>query len=308
MIMKFIDVKNSNTGETVKLSYCDYGKGKPVVLIHGWPLSKEMWEYQVEALVGAGLRVIKYDRRGFGKSDKPWGDCDYDILAADLNALMEQLDLSDATLVGFSMGGGEVARYLSKYGSSRISKAILVSSVLPFLGKTNDNKDGIPPEIAQEMMEQLTRDRISFLDDFGKQFFGVSMFTHPVSTPFLEYYRMLASVASPKATKECMIAFGSTDFREDIAKINVPTLIIHGNNDKTVPIEISSNKTSKLIANNQYLVYDGAPHGLFYTHRERFNNDLVEFITTGIVKNETESTVLIPGDEVVIQQPGMLGI
>jgi non-heme chloroperoxidase len=306
--MKFIEVKNSKAEETVKLSYCDYGKGKPVVLIHGWPLSKEMWEYQVEALVDAGMRVVKYDRRGFGKSDKPWGDYSYDTLAADLNAVMEQLDLSDATLVGFSMGGGEVARYLSKYGSSRVSKAVLVSSILPFMGKTNDNEDGIPAEKAHEMMAQLSRDRIAFLDDFGKQFFGVSMFTHPVSTPLLDYYRALASVASPKATKECMIAFGSTDLREDTKKIDVPTLIIHGNSDKTVPIEISSNKASKLIENNQYLVYDGAPHGLFYTHRERLNNDLIEFITTGIVKNDTESTVLIPGDEMVIQQPDPLGI
>jgi len=306
--MKFIEVKNNSTEEPIKLSYCDYGKGKPVVLIHGWPLSKEMWEYQLEPLIDVGMRVITYDRRGFGKSDKPWAAYNYDVLAADLKELLDQLDLIDVTLVGFSMGGGEVARYLNAYGSDRISKVVLVSSILPFMAKTNDNEDGIPTEKAEEMMAQLTNDRIGFLDEFGKQFFGVTMFNHPVSGPLLEYYRMLASLASSKATRECMKAFGTTDFRQDTINVKVPTLIIHGSSDNTVPIEISSDKTSKLIANNQYLIYQDAPHGLFYTHRERLNNDLIEFITTGVVRNDTVNTMFVPEDGTVVTMNDPLGI
>jgi non-heme chloroperoxidase len=298
--MKFIQVKNNSGEAPVKLSYCDYGKGKPVVLIHGWPLSKEMWEYQVEPLVDAGLRVIKYDRRGFGKSDKPWNGYDYDTLAADLKALLDELGLQDVTLVGFSMGGGEVARYFSKYGNDRITQVVLISSVLPFLAKTGDNENGIPKEKADELMAQLTNDRIGFLDEFGKQFFGIKMMNHPVSAPLLDYYRMLGSLASARATRECMKSFGSTDFRKDTAKINVPSLIIHGSEDHTVPIKISSDKSSQLVPDNQYIVYEGAPHGLFYTHKERLNEELIEFITTGTVRSDADDTMLIPGDERIV--------
>jgi non-heme chloroperoxidase len=295
--MKFIEVKNNRDQEPIKLSYCDYGKGKPVVLIHGWPLSKEMWEYQLEPLVDAGFRVIKYDRRGFGQSDKPWNGYDYNTLAADLKALLDQLNLQDVTLVGFSMGAGEVGRYFSNYGDERIDQVVLISSILPFMAKSGDNENGIPQEKADEMMAQLTNDRIGFLDEFGKQFFGIKMLDHPVSEPLLDYYRMLCSLASARATRECMKSFGSTDFRKDTAKINVPTLIIHGSEDNTVPIEISGNKSSQLVPDNQYVVYEGAPHGLFYTHKERLNNDLIEFITTGTVKNDTDDAMFITSDE-----------
>jgi len=295
--MNFIEVKNKSGDAPIKLSYCDYGKGKPVVLIHGWPLSQEMWEYQLEPLVDAGLRVITYDRRGFGQSDKPWNGYDYNTLAGDLRAMLDQLDLQDVTLVGFSMGGGEVARYFSKYGDDRVTQVVLISSVLPFLAKTANNENGIPKEKGDELMAQLTNDRIGFLDEFGKQFFGIKMLNHPVSAPLLDYYRMLGSLASARATRECMKSFGSTDFRKDTAKINVPTLIIHGSEDHTVPIEISSDKSSQLVPDSQYVVYQGAPHGLFYTHKERLSDDLIEFITTGAVKNDTEDMIFIPVDD-----------
>ena len=276
--MDYIVNKNLASDEEVNLSYKDYGSGRPVILIHGWPLSKEMWEYQIEPLVEAGLRVIKYDRRGFGKSSKPWGKYDYDTLAGDLNAIMEELDLLDAVLVGFSMGGGEVVRYLSRYGSRRVSKIVLVSSVTPYLLKTADNPDGLDESVFKEMLDQIGEDRIAFLDDFGKQFFGVNLVSHPVSAPLLDYYRMLAAVAAPRATKQCAIAFAQTDFRQDVQAINVPTLVIHGDADKTVPIKASGARTAHMIPGSQYMVYDGAPHGLFYTHKERLNQDLISFI------------------------------
>ncbi|MDB5195823.1 MAG: arylesterase [Flaviaesturariibacter sp.] len=277
--MKFITTKDSITGEEIQLSYCDYGKGKPVILMHGWPLSKEMWEYQIADLVNAGLRVIKYDRRGFGKSTKPWDGYDYDSLTEDLKAIIDQLSLQDVTLVGFSMGGGEAVRYLSRYGSDKISKLVLISAVTPFLAKTSDNPDGVDESVFAEMMEQMKDNRIDFLDSFGKKFFGVNVIKHPVSTPLLEYYRMLASFASARSTQQCALSFANTDFREDVKSITVPTLIIHGDADKTVPIEASSDRTAKMIPGAQYLVYEDAPHGLFYTEKERLNRDLVSFIT-----------------------------
>ncbi len=279
--MKFIRVKDGINAEEVKIAYSDYGSGKPIVLIHGWPLSREMWEYQLEDLVDAGFRVIKYDRRGFGKSDKPWNGYDYDTLAADLKEIIDQLNLQDVTLVGFSMGGGEVARYIGNYGTDRIAKAVFISSVTPYLSKQDSNPDGVDPSVFAEMLEQIKTDRIGFLDEFGKKFFGVNLISHPVSNALLDYYRMLGSFAAARSTTQCAIAFAETDFRADLRSIDIPTLIIHGDADKTVPIEASAERTASLINGAKYLVYQGAPHGLFYTHRQRLNADLVSFIKTG---------------------------
>lgn len=286
--MKYITTKDTNTGEEIELSYKDYGQGRPVVLIHGWPLSKEMWEYQIDELVSAGLRVIKYDRRGFGKSSKPWNGYDYDSLTEDLNAIIEQLDLQDAVLVGFSMGGGEAVRYLNRYGNSRVSKLVLISAVTPYMLKTDNNEEGVEESVFADMMREMKKDRIAFLDNFGKKFFNVSLVHHPVSTPLLEYYRGLASVAAPRATQQCAIAFSQTDFRRDIEAINVPTLIIHGDADKTVPIEASSERTARMIPESRYIVYKDAPHGLFYTHREHLNEDLIRFCLEGVKKTTTQ--------------------
>jgi len=280
--MKYITTKDSTSGEEVKINYADYGKGQPVILIHGWPLSKEMWEYQVADLVNAGLRVIKYDRRGFGKSTKPWGSYDYDALSEDLNALIEELDLTNAVLVGFSMGGGEAVRYLNSYGDKRVSKLVLISAVTPFMLKTDDNPDGVDESVFADMLTQIKADRIGFLDEFGKKFFGVSMLSHPVSAPLLDYYRMLASLASSRSTQQCAISFSQTDFRKDLGLINIPTLIIHGDSDKTVPIDASSARTAEMIKGSEYKVYEGAPHGLFYTHREELNRDLLAFIQSSV--------------------------
>ena len=275
--MDFIKTTDTATGEQVEISYKDYGHGRPIVLIHGWPLSKEMWEYQIEDLINAGFRVIKYDRRGFGKSSKPWGSYDYDTLTSDLNTIMEELDLKDAILCGFSMGGGEAVRYLSQYGSTRVSKLVLISAVTPYLQHSNDNPDGVPAEVFEEMMTRMKADRIGFLDEFGKNFFGINLLNHPVSAPLLDYYRMLASVAAPRATQQCAISFATTDFREDLKAINIPTLIIHGDDDQIVPIKVSSDRTATMLPHAIYKVYEGAPHGLFYTHKEQLNKDLIDF-------------------------------
>jgi non-heme chloroperoxidase len=286
--MKYVKT-NDTTGEEVQLSYKDYGQGRPVVLIHGWPMSKDMWEYQIDDLVNAGLRVIKYDRRGFGKSDKPWNGYDYDTFAADLNAIMEKLDLRDAVLVGFSMGGGEVVRYLTRYGTDRVSKIVLVSSVTPYLLKTPGNPEGVDEGVFADMIAGIKKDRIGFLADFGKMFFGVTKLSHPLSEPLLHYYLELCAVALPRATVQCVLAFGHTDFRSDVQNITVPTLIIHGDSDKIVPIEVSGARVAKMLPQAVYKVYEGAPHGLFYTHREQLNADLVAFCTAGVAV--TESTM-----------------
>lgn len=275
--MKFINSTDKRTGEKVQLNYVDYGQGQPVVLIHGWPSSKEMWEDQFSPIVEAGFRCIKYDRRGFGKSDKPWDGYDYDSLAADLKAVLDGLDLQNVILVGFSMGGGEVALYFGKYGGARVSKVVLVSTVLPFMLKTEDNPEGVDGSVFDEMLQQMTADRMAFLDGFGKRFFGINLVNHPVSTPYLNHFAWLASIGSPRATKETAKAFAQTDFRKDIPAINVPTLIIHGDADNIVPIEASSNRTAKMLPNATYKVYEGAPHGLFMTEKEKLNKDLITF-------------------------------
>jgi non-heme chloroperoxidase len=281
--MSYIKVNDQQSTKPVEIFYEDWGEGHPVVLIHGWPLSHEMWEYQINDLIDAGFRVIAYDRRGFGKSSKPHYGYDYETLTNDLRAILDGLDLQDVTLVGFSMGGGEVVRYFSRYGGERVTRAALIGSITPYMLKTVDNPNGVKEAIFDEMLASLKNDRIEFLDTFGKQFFGVNMINKPVSTPLLEYYRMLASLASPRATRECAKAFAYTDFREDILAINVPTLIIHGDADKTVPIEATGDESSKLIPQSTYIRYEGAPHGLFYTDKEKLNKDLIQFIREAVV-------------------------
>ena len=284
--MNYIETNKDATGTPIRIYYNDYGTGKPVILIHGWPLSNEMWEYQINDLVNSGHRVIAYDRRGFGKSSKPWDGYDYDTMTDDLKALIEQLKLVDITLIGFSMGGGEVVRYFSKHAGKGVTKVVLISSVTPYMLKTDTNPDGVPQEMFSDMSEKMKQDRISFLDDFGKTFFGVSMLSKPLSTPLLEYYRMLCSFASPRATQECAKAFATTDFRDEMHTVNVPTLIIHGDKDKTVPITPTGKESTKLIPDNAMLIYHGAPHGLFYTEREKLNADLIAFLTDGKTRVE----------------------
>lgn len=276
--MNYIESGIDAKGTPIRIYYNDYGTGKPIILIHGWPLSSEMWEYQINDLVNSGHRVIAYDRRGFGKSSKPWDGYDYDTMTDDLKALIDQLELRDITLVGFSMGGGELVRYFSRHGGKGITKAVLVSSITPYMLQANGNPDGVPQNIFDDMTEQMLNDRIGFLDGFGKTFFGISLISHPLSTPLLEYFRMLCSFASPRATQECAKAFSSTDFRTEMQTVNVPTLIIHGDADETVPIDATAEQAVKAIPNSKLIVYEDAVHGLFYTEKERLNKDLLDFI------------------------------
>lgn len=266
------------TKDGVQLHVKDTGKGRPVVLIHGWPLTGDMFEYQSLALLEAGYRVITYDRRGFGQSGHPFEGYNYDVLADDLAAVLDKLDVQGATLVGFSMGGGEVARYLSRHGAKRIAKAVLVSSVVPYLLKDQSNPNGVDQSVFEDMKKQIRKDRFAFLQSFGKMFYGVGFVSSPVSDALLDWTFTLAIMASPKATLACVDAFGKTDFRKDLASFTVPTLVVHGTSDKTVPIDAAGRAAAKGIAGAKLLEYDGEPHGLFATVPEKLNADLIAFI------------------------------
>lgn len=275
--MSKIEIKSK--GSSINLFYEDWGTGSPVVFIHGWPLSHEMWEYQMNALASQGLRCLAYDRRGFGKSDKPWDGYDYDTLANDLNGFLEALDINNATLVGFSMGGGEVVSYLSLFGSKRVSKAVLVSSVTPILIQRADNPEGVPAEKFEEMTAQLKDDRPAFLATFAKKFFGEDWISKPVSDQVLDWTSQLALMASPRATVECVRSFSETDFRADLEKIEIPVLVIHGDADKTVPFDTTGQITARIIKNAKLSVFKGAPHGLYFTDKEKLNSELMNFIS-----------------------------
>lgn len=278
--MPYVTVATQND-DPIDLYYEVQGSGKPVVLIHGWPLSGRAWEAQLPALVEAGYQVITYDRRGFGQSSKPWEGYDYDTLAQDLKALMETLDLNDATLVGFSMGGGEVARYLGKYGSERISKAVLASAVPPYLYKADDNPDGgLEDADIQAFLDGVREDRIAFLNDFTKNFFTPKDGKLLVSKPMRLYNRDIAAFASPKATYDCVKSFAYTDFRDDLKAFDVPTLVIHGNADQVVPLEASGQRSHDMIADSQLYVVEGGPHGINVTHSEEFNEVLIDFLNS----------------------------
>lgn len=271
----------NDRGVPVELHYQDFGSGRPVVLIHGWPLSSRSWEAQVPALVGAGHRVIAYDRRGFGQSSQTWDGYDYDTFTSDLNALMEQLDLRDAVLVGFSMGGGEVARYLSKYGESRVSGAVFAAAVPPFLLKTDDNPEGGLDEATIKTFEDGVRsDRIKFLEDFTHNFFAAGSRRDLISEPARLYSRDIAAFASPKGTLDCIAAFARTDFRADLEKIRVPVQVIHGDSDAIVPFEVSGKRTHAAIPGSRLALIPNAPHGLNATHAEEFNRALLDFLQT----------------------------
>lgn len=262
----------------IELHYTDQGSGRPVVLIHGWPLSGRSWEAQLPALVEAGYRVITYDRRGFGQSSQPWNGYDYDTFAADLAALFDHLDLTNATLIGFSMGGGEVVRYLSTYGSARVSQAVLASAVPPYLYKSDDNPDGgLDDATIDGLLAGATTDRMAFLDEFLVAFFSSGK-KLKVSEQQRQYALGLAAIASPKGTADCITAFSRTDFRADLAKITVPTLVIHGDSDATVPIEVSGQRSAELIPGAKLVVIKDGPHGVTVSHPDEWNAAVIEFL------------------------------
>ena len=276
-------VKTSDTykNEPVELYYEDYGSGQPIVLIHGWPLSGKMFEAQIEPLVNNGYRVITYDRRGFGNSSRPWDGYDYDRLATDLHDLITELDLNNCIILGFSMGGGEVARYCTKFGTERIAAAVLVSSIVPIVKQTDDNPDGVPQDAFDGIVEGLNKDRVGFLAEFGKNFYNYKdglLSSNDISDKHLHYDWSIMAHASPRATKQCAYSWYETDFRADARSFDVPTLIVHGDADEIVPKATAGDQAAKLIPNNRYEVIEGAPHGLVATHTETFNGILLDFL------------------------------
>ena len=266
------------TPDKTKLYFKDWGSGKPVILLHGWPLSSDSWDDQAMAIADAGYRAIAYDRRGFGRSSQPWSGYDYDTLADDLAAVIEQTGAQDAVLVGFSMGGGEVARYMSRHAGKSVSKAALVSSVVPFMLKTDNNPGGTDASVFAEMTQGMKEDRAKFFGSFFKDFFGNSVLSNNVSDELVEWARSVAMQAGINATLGCAKAFATTDFRPDLPAFKVPTLIIHGTGDKTVPIDAAGRAAAKGIAQAKLIEYDGAPHGLTATHKDQLSKDLIEFI------------------------------
>ena len=275
--MAYLSVGKENSGD-INLYYEDHGAGKPVVLIHGWPLSGQSWEKQTAALLAAGHRVITYDRRGFGLSDKPASGYDYDTLAGDLHQLITRLDLRGVTLAGFSMGGGEVARYLGKYGSERVKKAAFIAAIPPFLLKTPDNRLGVDGAVFEGIKQALVTDRLAFLAGFLANFYNVDVLGGKlISDQVVQSSWNIASGASPKGTLDCVSAW-LTDFRKDLAAINVPVLVVHGDADRIVPLAASAKRTQEAIKGSLLVVLEGAPHGLNWTHAEQLNRALLDFL------------------------------
>ena len=268
----------TSSAPATELYFQDVGEGRPVVLIHGWPLSHRMWEAQVTALTEAGYRCVSYDRRGFGDSGRPAGGYDYDTFAADLNDMMSHLDLRDATLAGFSMGGGEVARYLGRYGSGRVSSAMLLGAVPPFLLKTADNPEGVSKAVFDGMLDGVKTDRIAFLEQFFPNFYNYEAGAPNISADLIPFSKSVAWGASPVATQQCIVAFGTTDFRADLKQIAVPTLIVHGDSDRIVPLEVSGKRSHEMIAGSRLEVLKGAPHGFAATHSQQLNELMLDFL------------------------------
>jgi non-heme chloroperoxidase len=265
--------------DTVRLHIDDSGGGgRPVVLIHGWPLSAQAWAPQVSALRAAGYRVVAYDRRGFGRSDKPESGYSYDALADDLQRVLDQCGLQDVTLVGFSMGGGEVARYITRCGESRLHSVVFAAAVPPYLMKTADNPEGpLRPETAQQMRTALEQDRSAFFDQFTKDFYSANGVLQVTESQRGEAIALCLQSAQ-HAALACMDSFGTTDFREDLKKVTVPTLVIHGEADAIVPIEGSGQRTHRAVGHSKLVRVSGAPHGLNVSHAQAFNDALLPFL------------------------------
>ncbi|HEY8966675.1 MAG TPA: alpha/beta hydrolase [Candidatus Methylacidiphilales bacterium] len=264
----------------VLLHYTDRGAGEPIVLIHGWPLSGASWEKQARALLAAGYRVITYDRRGFGQSGQPAAGYDYDTFAADLRTLVLELELRDATLVGFSMGGGEVARYIGSYGSEYLKRAVFIGAVPPCLAKLDDNPDGVDASVFWDIQKGLAEDRPGFLMGFLKNFYNFDVLGGPngkISEDAVRANWNVAVAASPEGTIACVGAWG-TDFREDLERVDIPALVIHGDQDRIVPAKISGEKTAAAVKGSKLVLVKDAPHGLLWTHAEEVNQALLDFL------------------------------
>ncbi len=263
------------TRDGTELYVKGWGSGPAVILIHGWPLSADSWDDQALALANAGHRVIFYDRRGFGRSSQPWNGYDYNTLASDLEAVIEATGASDPALVGFSMGGGEVARYLGRSGKARA--AVLISAVTPYMEKTDDNPHGTPAAMFETIKDGLRQDRPKLLAGFMRDFYGVGVLSHPVSDEVVQASVNDAMRAGLKGTLDCVTAFGETDFRPDMAAFTMPTLIIHGTADKTVPIDAAGRAAARLVPGSKLVELNG-PHGLLATHKDEVSRELVSFL------------------------------
>ena len=270
---------SSSAKPSAEIYYEDTGgSGQPIVLIHGWPLSGRMWEAQINGLTAAGFRCISYDRRGFGASGKPAGGYDYDTMTSDLRDVLEHLDLHDVVLAGFSMGGGEVCRYFGRYSGKRVAKAMLISAVPPFLLKTPDNPEGVPQDVFDGILKGVVNDRINFLAGFLQKFFNLDKHKTAISDEALLYNKSIAWHASPIATQECVKAFSGSDFRSDMQKMTVPTLVVHGDSDQIVPFEVSGKRSAALLKQSRLEVIKGAPHGLASTHGDQLTKLMLDFL------------------------------
>ncbi len=275
--MPYVNVGKENSGN-IDLYYEDHGSGKPIVLIHGYPLSGASWEKQLPVLLDAGYRVITYDRRGFGQSSKPTTGYNYDTFAEDLRKLVTQLNLSDFALAGFSMGGGEVARYLGKYGSKGVTKAVFISSVPPYLLKTSDNPEGVDANAFEGIQKAIIADRYAFFTEFFKNFYNTDQFLGTrVSEQAVQSSWNTAAKSSATASLACVPTWHE-DFRKDIARIQVPTLVIHGDADRIVPIASSGQRTAKMIQGARLVVVRGGPHCIIWTHADEVNPALLSFL------------------------------
>jgi non-heme chloroperoxidase len=281
--MPCVTVGKENSGD-IGLYYEDHGSGDPVVLIHGYPLSGASWEKQVSALLSTGRRVITYDRRGFGKSSQPTSGYNYDTFAKDLHKLISQLNLRNFALVGFSMGGGEVARYIGKYGSNGVSHAVFVSSVPPYLLKTADNPDGVDADVFEGIQKAVVADRYAFFTGFFKNFFNTDVFLGKrISQEAVQASWNVAAGASATASLACVPTWHE-DFRADLDRIDVPTLVIHGDADRIVPINVSGQKTAKLVKGARLVTIKGGPHAVNWTHADEVNAELVNFLGKGATR------------------------
>jgi len=275
--MPRITVGRENSG-AIELYYEDHGMGKPVVLIHGWPLSGRSWEKQTPVLLDAGYRVITYDRRGFGDSSKPTSGYDYDTFASDLHGLITELDLREVTLVGFSMGGGEVARYVGTYGSERVTKAVFMAAIPPFLLKTSDNPTGVDGGVFEGIKKAIAADRPAFLSKFLADFYNVDVLGgKQISDDVVRLSWNIGAGASPKGTLDCVSAW-LTDFRKDLQRFNVPTLVIHGDADRILPLAATGTPTQSAVSGSRLVVVKGGPHGLNWTHADEVNRELLAFV------------------------------
>lgn len=288
--MPFVTVGKENSGD-IDLYYEDHGSGQPVVLIHGFPLNSASWEEkQTPVLLDAGYRVIAYDRRGFGNSSQPTTGYNYTTFTEDLHLLITRLGLREIVLVGFSMGGGEVARYIGSHGTSRIAKAVFVSAVTPYLLRAPDNPDGVDSVVFEGIQREITADRPAFLTQFFKNFYNLETFGgNRISDEAVRLSWNVAARASSKGTYDCVSSW-LTDFRQDLARIDIPPLVVHGDADRTCPIGITGKKTSELVRGSRLVTVKGALHGLHWTHAEELNQALLEFLGTSKEKRETTRT------------------